>query len=171
MSAILNISVSGFEELQNKLERYKASLANKGELFVKRLTDEIGVPVIERTLSSVVGDSDTSHYTHIDLKRFRNYAEATLIVEGRDILFIEFGAGIHYNTAAGTSPHPLGSENGYTIGSYGKGLGAQDSWWYKAETGETVRSFGTQAAMPVYKAAMEMREQMLRIAKEVFGNG
>lgn len=39
------------------------------------------------------------------------------------MLFIEFGAGIHYNGSAGSSPHPKGNEFGYTIGSYGKGLG------------------------------------------------
>ena len=95
---------------------------------------------------------------------------ATLIVSGKDLLFIEFGAGVHYNGAVGSSPHPLGASKGYTIGSYGKGNGSKDAWYYYSDTGEVVKSHGTQATMPVYKAGVEMRQQMLKIAKEVFSS-
>ena len=42
-------------------------------------------------------------------------------------------------------------------------------WFYYADTGEAVMSHGTQATMPMYRAGLEMRRQILAIAKEVFG--
>ena len=114
------------------------------------------------------GDSYKNHNTYIKINRFGNYAQATLVCEGSGLLFIEFGAGISYNTPAGTSPHPKGEEFGYTIGSYGQGKGKNESWVYVADSGEWVRSYGTEATMPVYKASVEIMQNIRRIAKEVF---
>lgn len=79
--------------------------------------------VVRENISSSTGDSDKNYNTYIQVNSYQGYSEAKLIVEGRELLFIEFGAGIHYNGSAGSSPHPKGNEFGYTIGSYGKGLG------------------------------------------------
>lgn len=152
--------------LIKEVNSYRDSLTNKCELFVKRLS-EIGIPIIDKNISSAEGDSDKSHYTHIEINSYGAYSQAKLICEGQDLLFIEFGAGIHYNGAG--SPHPLGKEMGYTIGSYGKGQGKNDFWFYYKDSGEAVMSHGTQATMPMYKAAVEMRSQILNIAREVFG--
>ena len=151
-----------------QIQEYQRTLNDKCEMFVRRLA-EVGIPIIDQNIASAAGDSDKSHYTYIKINSFGSYAQAQLIAEGKDLLFIEFGAGIHYNGAAGSSPHPLGQEMGYTIGSYGKGQGKNDFWFYYADGGESVMSHGTQATMPVYKAGVEMRRQILKIAKEVFG--
>ena len=151
-----------------QIQKYKESLNDKCELFVRRLA-EVGIPIIDQNIASAAGDSDKNHNTYIKLNSFGSYSQAELICEGTDLLFIEFGAGVHYNGAVGSSPHPLGQEMGYTIGSYGKGQGKNDFWFYYADTGEAVMSHGTQATMPVYKAGVEMRRQILKIAKEVFG--
>lgn len=163
-----DLSVKGINNLVKKLETYKSQLNDKNEVFVKRLA-EIGLPVIDSRISLAEGDSDKNHYAYIKINRFEDYSEARLIVEGKDLLFIEFGAGIHYNTAAGTSPHPKGEELGYTIGSYGKGHGSQDHWYYTDEDGTRKTSYGTQATMPVYSAYAEIRRKIITIAKEVFG--
>ena len=42
---------------------------------------------------------------------------------------------------------------------------------YTADTGESVRSFGTEATMPMYKASVEIIRKIHEIAKEVFGGG
>ena len=173
MSKVINIELSqkSIQDAIDFLKEYRNQLFDKNELFVKRLTEEIGVPVVEKRISAAKGDSDKTHYTHVDIRRFQEHSEAVLVVEGKDLLFIEFGAGIHYNGAAGSSPHPKGEELGYTIGSYGKGKGKQDKWSYIDESGTVKWSHGTQATMPVYGAWMEMRNNMLRIAREVFANG
>lgn len=152
----------------NEIINYQNSLNDKCVVFVEKLS-EIGIPIINKNISSAKGDSDKGHNTYIKINSFGSYSQAKLIVEGKDILFIEFGAGIHYNGSAGSSPHPRGQEFGYTIGSYGQGKGKNDFWFYYADTGESVMSHGTQATMPVYKASLEIRKKILKIAREVFG--
>jgi len=167
-----------------ELKKYKQSLMSKGEIFVRRLA-EIGIPIIDSRISWAQGDSDPNHYTHIEVLSFGDYSEARLVVEGQDIAFYEFGAGVHFNGGAGTSSRHSatgsangavyditgGKELGYTIGSYGKGQGKNDFWFYKADNGETIRSFGTEATMPLYHATMEIINSIERIAREVYGNG
>ena len=162
------LSQKSIQNCIKQIEAYRDDLPRKCELFVRRLS-ELGIPVIKQNISSSKGDSDKNYYTHVKINSYGTYSQARLIVEGKDLLFIEFGAGVHYNGNPGGSPHPLGREMGYTIGSYGKGKGKNDFWFYYKDSGESVKSYGTQATMPVYKAGLEIRSKMLKIAKEVFG--
>lgn len=161
------LSQKSIQNAINQLKSYQNELKNKNELFVQRLA-ELGIPVIDQNIMMAQGDSDKNHNTYIKINRFDDYAQATLVCEGSGLLFIEFGAGIHYNGAAGSSPHPKGEEFRYTIGSYGQGKGKNESWVYVADSGEWVRSYGTQATMPVYKASVEIMQNIRKIAKEVF---
>lgn len=165
----MSLSQSSIRQAIDELNQYKESLKSKNDLFVRRLA-EVGIPVIDQRISAAKGDSDKNHNTYIKLNSFGDYSQAELIVEGRQILFIEFGSGIFHNTPAGTSPHPKGEEFGYTIGSYGKGHGKDEFWYYQADTGEYVRSYGTQATMPVYSASVEIRARIQEIAREVFSS-
>nr|DAG23959.1 MAG TPA: hypothetical protein [Caudoviricetes sp.] len=171
MSRIIkcHLNSASIQNAIKELQAYQNSLRSKNELFVQRLA-ELGIPVIEENIAVAQGDSDKNHNTYIKINTFGNYAQATLVCEGADLNFIEFGSGIHYNTPAGSSPHPKGEELGYTIGSYGKGQGKNDSWTYESESGEWVRSYGTEATMPIYKASVEIMQNIRRIAKEVFSS-
>lgn len=61
---------------------------------------------------------------------------------GTQVLFIEFGAGIHYYSETelalykpymeGVKPRPSSISN---IGEYGRGRGKDDIWFYKSQTG------------------------------------
>lgn len=171
MSKKIRISLSekSIRNAINEIEVYKRQFIERNEVFVRRLA-ELGIPVIDQNIAAAQGDSDKSHNTYIKINSFGSYSEAKLVVEGKSILFIEFGAGIRYNGSSGTSPHPKGEEFGYTIGSYGKGQGSKDFWFYYADTGESVMSHGTESTMPVYKASVEIIHNIRRIAREVFGN-
>ena len=165
----MELSHKSIQDTIKQLRQYQNSLKSKNELFVRRLS-ELGIAVIDQNISLSQGDSDKNHSTYIKINSFGDYSQATLVCEGTGLLFIEFGAGIHYNTPAGSSPHPKGQEPGYTIGSYGQGKGKNDSWTYTSETGEWVRSYGTEATMPVYKASVEIMQSIRKIAKEVFAS-
>lgn len=171
MSKKIRISLSekSIRNAINEIEVYKRQFIERNEVFVRRLA-ELGIPVIDQNIAAAQGDSDKSHNTYIKINSFGSYSEAKLVVEGKDLAFIEFGSGIHYNGSAGTSPHPKGEEFGYTIGSYGKGQGSKDFWFYYADTGESVMSHGTEATMPVFRASQEIIQNIRRIAREVFGN-
>lgn len=163
------LSQKSIQNAINEVRKYQRELIDKNELFVRRLA-ELGIPVIDQNIAAAQGDSDKNHNTYIKINSFGSYSEAKLVVEGKDLAFIEFGAGAYYNSSAGTSPHPKGEEFGYTIGSYGKGQGKNDFWFYYADTGESVMSRGTESTMPVYKASVEIIQNIRRIAREVFGS-
>lgn len=165
----MELSHKSIQDAIKQLRAYQKSLVSKNEEFVRRLT-ELGVPVIDENIALAQGDSDKSHNTYIKINSFGDYTQATLVCEGKSLAFIEFGAGIHYNTPAGTSPHPKGQEFGYTIGSYGQGNGKNKSWIYFSDSGEWVRSYGTEATMPVYKASVKIIQSIRKIAKEVFSS-
>ena len=167
---IINIDLLNNRSLDKAIQeirQYQNSLNDKCAEFVRRLA-EVGIPVIDENIAAAQGDSDKGHNTYIKINSFGSYSQAELIVESNSILWIEFGAGVHFNGHLGSSPHPKGEELGYTIGSYGKGQGKNDFWFYYADSGEAVMSHGTQATMPVYKAGLEIKRQVLKIAKEVF---
>lgn len=164
----LSLTTAGdLKKAIKELDQYEQSLYSKSALFVSRLA-ELGVPIIHSRIGASHGDSNPNHNTYITVNSFESYSEAKLVLEGRDILFFEFGAGVHYNTAAGTSPHPKGAEMGYTIGSYGKGQGKNDGWFYRDDNGDRQYSHGTEATMPMYKASLEIIANIRRIAREVF---
>lgn len=165
----ISLSQKSIQNAINEVRKYQREFIDKNEVFVRRLA-ELGIPVIDQNIAAAQGDSDKNHNTYIKINSFGSYSEAKLVVEGKSILFIEFGAGIRYNGSAGTSPHPKGEEFGYTIGSYGKGQGKNDFWFYYADTGEAVMSHGTEATMPLYRASQEIIQNIRRIAREVFGS-
>ena len=105
----INLSVSSIRNAQKELERYRQALKSKNVEFVQKLA-EIGIPIVNENVDAAQGDSDKTHNTYIKINSFQDYAQATLVCEGSDILFIEFGAGVHYNTSPGTSPNPKGAE-------------------------------------------------------------
>lgn len=171
------LSVSGIENIKKELLSYKENdLPRLLDLFVQRLA-EVGIPVIEQRMneasisyedSGVEVGADPSHLAVVKVNSFGDYARARLIVSGKDLFFIEFGAGTSYNGDVGSSPHPKGEEFGFTIGSYGKGYGARKVWGYYADSGELVLTRGVKATMPVYSAEMEIISSVLKVAREVF---
>lgn len=171
------LSLSSIRELQKQLEEYQDSIKRKLEEVVREVA-KVGLEVAEREISKasftydekgIESGSDTEHNSQIKVTSLRGYAHADLIVEGRELLFIEFGAGVYYNGPVGSSPHPKGEEFGFLIGSYGKGHGAQKVWGYYNDSGDLVLTHGTRATMPMYNAFLKMYEEAPKIVKRVFG--
>lgn len=164
-----SLSSSSVNNAIKELTEYKNGINDKCQTFVSRLA-KLGIPIIETQINKAHGDSDPTHKTRIELTQLMGFSQARLILDGKDILFIEFGAGVHYNGSAGSSPNPMGAKFGYTIGSYGEGRGKYDRWQYIAPTGEYVKSQGTQATMPMYEADKEIIRNIKTIAKQVFAS-
>ena len=91
-----------------------------------------------------------------------------VIADGKDAIFMEFGAGVYNNGEVGSSPNPLGASLGFTIGGYGKGNGAKEVWGYRGDDGEIYITHGTPASMPLYNAIQNVIRDIVRIAEEVF---
>lgn len=165
----LSFSQESINNAIKEVERYKRSLANKNEEFVRRLA-YLGIDVAQVAIIHTQGDMSEQVLFETKVNSFGTFEKATIKMSGKEVLFIEFGAGVHYNGAAGSSPHPKGNDFGYVIGSYGYGLGKKDYWYYVDETGARLRSYGTKASMPMYKASLEIMKEIQRIAKEVYGS-
>lgn len=150
-----------------QVRKFKDDFVQKNRTFVQELT-KLGIQVIYDHLNGD-GDSDYPQPSdpHVMMGIRDGVMQATLRLKGEDVAFVEFGAGVFYNGTG--SPHPLGFELGYTIGSYGYGQGTQEHWWYKNKEGEMTISYGTQATMPLYSADLKIRQQFVSIAKSVFG--
>jgi hypothetical protein len=174
------LSVSSLEALVRDLKQYNEDLSTKCEIVVRKLC-VIAQEVIEKQIglagltyettkggSTVESGSRTEHNTDVKINGFSDRCIATIDVSGQDILFIEFGAGVYYNGAKGSSPHPKGQQLGMLIGTYGKGMGSRQVWGY-VEDGVTILTHGTKATMPMYEAILKVYEQAPKVVKEVFG--
>ena len=162
------LSEKSLRDAAKQVSRYAKQFETKHKEFIRELT-KAGIQVMYQNLYGY-GDSEPPQpqdNPRVYMGVRGGILAATLRLRGEDVAFVEFGAGVHYNGTG--SPHPLGVELGYTIGSYGHGQGTQDHWWYEDENGITVISYGTEATMPMYKADMEIRQKFADIAKNVFG--
>lgn len=89
-----------------------------------------------------------------------------IVASGKDVCFLEFGAGIYFN---GPEPYPDRPSGISKIGEYGQGKGKQNTWGFYNDNGDLILTHGTPAAMPMYYASRVMEQEIRRIAREVFG--
>lgn len=166
----MNLSVASVNKAIREIKAYKEEFNYKVSIFIQKLGD-LGIKVIEANRYSE-GDSDAEGLrSEVVLDQSNGYVKATLILHGKDVAFIEFGAGKYYNGAVGSSPNPLGTKTTpqMLIGSYGKGHGKEDFWFYEdKESGLYIKSYGTKAARPMYEADKAIHDKYIEIAKEVF---
>ena len=172
-------SSKSIKQAINQLKEYKKWILKKTEQLIKELA-EAGIDVIDENMEKasytydskgIQSGSNTSHTTEVKIKKTGDTVTANLVVNGEELMFIEFGAGVYYNGSAGNSPHPKGAVNGMIIGSYGKHHGIQKVWGYYSDSGNLVLTHGVEAQMPVYKAEMEIIQTYIDVARRAFNNG
>ena len=153
------LSVGEIDSAIKEIKKYQQSIDAKTRLLVDRLA-QIGLQTVEANISSSstnkgITEENTEHGKRVNV-----------FIEGSLVLFFEFGSGIKYNP----SDNPKASELGYGIGTYPDQKHAFDSkgWWYLGEDGQYHHSYGVKATMPMYKASVEMRNQILAVAREEF---
>ena len=159
----MGLSTSSIEDAIKQLKSYRDSLDAKKDKLLKRL-GEIGVreASVRFTTAMYDGINDSS----VSLETNKN--GYVIVAKGHAVAFIEFGAGVYHNSG---EPYPDPRPDGIVgIGEYGKGHGKRQAWGFKDDSGELVITHGNPAAMPMWYASEEMRNSILKIAKEVFGN-
>lgn len=163
------LSERGIDKAIKELEQYKQELIRKTSLLREKVADRIAELAQSGFNGAVVDDMlkggvKTAQVT-VSLS---NTDDISLVIaNGEDAVWVEFGAGVYHNGSAGASPHPEGSELGFTIGGYGKGMGKRDVWGYYE--GDTLRlTHGTPSIMPMYNAVKTVCDEIADIAREVF---
>ena len=161
------LDVNSLDNAIKELKAYRESIEGKLKIFINELLQS-GIEVARTSLSSTIGDS-TQGTIGFGVNDRGDIVSATISLEGADALFIEFGAGIAYNTGM---QHPYAGELGYGVGTYPSkhppNRGMNPGYWFYRENGELVKSIGTGASMPIYHAAETLRNQAIQKAVEVF---
>ena len=169
-----DLSVNGIEALKSQLLQYKDSLPIKCEKLVSRLLQN-GVEVSQARIN----ESPLGKYVTVttNISSGKMGCKGILLAKGAVkeqegyapfsiLLAIEFGAGIHFNP----TPNPNADKFGLGVGTFpGQVHAFEDMWFYWDEkTQEWKPTHGVKATMPMYSADMEIIQNVVKYAKEVF---
>ena len=170
-----DMSVKELDSLIRELQKYNDDLPNKFKKLVSELLQK-GVDVSKARIS----DSPLGKYVTVttNISSEKMGCKGILLAKGavkeQDgyapfsiLLAIEFGSGIHYNP----TPNPLSAEMGYGVGTFPGQVHAfqSEGWMYWDEKAQEWRhTYGVKATMPLYNADIEIIQNVIRIAKEVF---
>ena len=171
-----DISVNGVEALKRQLLQYKDSLPIKCEKLVSRLLQS-GLAVSQARIS----ESPLGKYVTVttNISSDKMGCKGILLAKGAVkeqegyapfsiLLAIELGSGIHCNP----TPNPLiSSEFPYGVGTFpGQVHAMEPGGWYfwSEEKQQWIHSYGVKATMPMYSADMEIIQNVVKFAKEVF---
>lgn len=159
MKISFSLSEESIEKAIKQIEQYGKWVSEKSDLLAEKLA-EIGLNEARiRFEEAAPGEITTS------VERTQNGWK--IVASGDSVCFIEFGAGVYYNS---NSDYPLPKPQGIVgIGEYGKGKGKRNAWGYYDDNHNLVITHGTPASMPMYFAGKNMEQEISRIAKEVFG--
>lgn len=154
-----------------ELERYKERIERKTDELRERVAYFIAKDA-SAVFNTAAAEDDLREGVitgHVEVSVERKDAKTIVVfADGKDAIFMEFGAGVYYNGAVGTSPNPWGIGLGYTIGSYSRHKPGKEVWAYYDESGNVHLTHGTPASMPLYRAVQSVRQDILSIAREVF---
>lgn len=166
-----------FSQIAKKIREYANSVEDrKLELAKKVATDiaMIAAPLFSNATVNVEPSGKT-HRARVQVSVNQTGDITWVIAEGKEAVFVEFGAGVYFNGPYGTSPVPQGFSKdsggvplGLTIGDYGLLNGRRKTWGYYDHEGNLVITHGTPAARPMYQAAKQVMNQLYEIASGVF---
>ena len=162
----MRIRVTGIDKTIAHIDRVENNLEAKLRRFSERLGD-LGIRIAALGFSSAEYDgfndvivSPTPEW--IDEHTLAIYAT------GNAVTFIEFGAGVYQPSYP--KPDIIRAYSFYR-GEYGQGKGKRRGWaFYHPITGELTFTRGTPPARAMFDASEQMRQNIIQIAKEVFGN-
>lgn len=157
-----SLSVSDINRAIREVEKFKREFLKKKEQFMNGLA-MIGVKEASVRFTTAIYDGVNDAEVTLD-KTDNGYR---ITANGQAVAFIEFGAGVYHNPS---EPYPEPRPAGIVgIGEYGLGKGKQKAWGFKDESGEVVITRGNPASMPMWYASTEMKNSILKVAREVFG--
>lgn len=152
----------------------EAAFRQMVDIFLKRLAD-MGMQEASARFSAADFDSDTGGAgVGFSITRMPNGYIITAY--GSQAVYVEFGAGITFNGGVGSYNYPkdpppeidpIGMHPTNGKSTNGLSGGANPKGW---RTPSGRHTYGIPAQMPMYNASKKMRENIERVAREVFGN-
>lgn len=154
MKLLLELSVGSCRNAIRKLQSHERKIDPKMDEVCKRVA-EIGALTANSRLVLANGNTDVN----ITVEKMDNGYK--LVMSGSDVYFVEFGTGsdvsAHYQVPVPVFAGSWSMEHSQQYAKHGW-------WWY----GGNIMT-GTPAYMPLYYAGKVMREEIPKIAREVFG--
>lgn len=156
-----------------ELQDYQKWIEERCETLRQRVAEEIAneSQIGFDSSSAEISNDGVSTQPNVTVEVTDRDGVSIVIANGSDAVWIEFGAGVYYNTPVGTSPNPYGADLGFSIGTYGYGYGARKVWGYRNADGTVTLTHGTPATMPMYNAVSKVLRDLPNIAKAVFSDG
>lgn len=170
----MEIKVSGIDNLINKLKAYQKTFDDRQKQLLEELA-KIGIDTASAKFQTAQYDGENDVVVS-NTPEWVGDNKLFLTATGNAVTFIEFGTGVHY-----AEQHPKAATLGAIRGAYGQGKGSRDTWGYygspgtngqvikENDKGTVVLTHGNPPARAMYDATKEMRNQVVNIAKEVFG--
>lgn len=159
----VKLNTQSIDNAINELRSYKTKLPSKVTEICRRLA-EIGAVKVSLGYARAIynGDKDIS----VSVEPIQN--GFSIRANGKDVLFVEFGAGVRYG-----SGHPQANEFGMGPGTYPEGKGHWNDpkgWWIPKANGGG-HTYGNPPSEVMYRTAIELRSEVYKIAQEVFKAG
>ena len=166
------LSLTSINEAKKQIRKYAKNLPKRCEELARRLA-ELGTEVADSTFSISVYDLDAHYHQPIEPTNITvtfqqdhdHNGHFTIHADGEAVAFVEFGAGVYFNSNDWGRPRPEGIVG---IGEYGMGNGKQRSWGFYGSDGKAHVTAGTPEQPGMWYASQEMRNKLTQIAREVF---
>lgn len=169
------LSISGMNDLKNKIDTLKNSLDQVSVDITKELADY--------TYKEIQNNINNTQYKdgNDDVMAFKeiNGTKAKVGMRGSQAIYDEFGTG----TQGQQSPHPIKGQfnlNGYNSGKtirrssgrLGEGFPSKGTlyWTYKDKSGNIIYTTGIPAGKQVYNASRALRKAKNSIVKQKVGD-
>lgn len=165
---VIGIDGSGIDDAIKGVKEYQRWIERKSKQLAKRLA-ELGATAASLNFSRAIYTGPNDYEITVEQTGETSY---TVHANGNAVLFIEFGAGATYGYGhpevgkygPGTWPYPhYRNVNGEQVANWENPSG----WWLPKEAGGG-HTYGNPPNMPMYNAVKDLREDIGRIAKEVF---
>ena len=171
MKIKVSLSEASIDAAIKQLNDYKAKLQRAGAEIAERLAN-LGYEVAFGIMAGNVYSGETISSLQVQQVSENRFV---LLAGSPALLFFEFGAGVN------GGGHPLNGQMGMGPGTYPGQTHAFDptGWWFETDdanlairtskkTGKMYgHSYGNPPRMPFYQASVKMREDLLRVAREV----
>ena len=178
------LSVSSIENLKQELTSYRNSLPDKMQEFTSKLAD-VGISVGKANIGVLDDLGNVSSLVQFTKKVDKNtYGAETLMimsdvapvqsswwsanglktVDVSPSLMYEYGSGFEAKDL-NANKNPQGGQGMFPGQTHARDPGG---WWWVDENGVRHESSGITPTTPMYKATMEMYNQVIAVAREVF---
>jgi len=161
----IKVNLDNIDKAIKEVKKYQKEVDRKTAQFIQMLTDE-GFDILVTQVASLAFDTGEL-MSSIGTIMYVEENRGVIFSSSPHAVFVEFGAGVRKNAAGsypGSWPKDLGG-----IGSYGKGQGRLNGWYYYSErTGKVEWTTGITSRPVFYNTLKELSEIAASVAKEVF---